>query len=196
MLQLESPGEPERADAARNRIRILNAARAIIACGGVAALTMDGVAREAGLGKGTVFRRFGSRSVLLQTLLNDRELEFQRAFMAGPPPLGPGAEPVERLVAFGRARLEMLVETGELLRAADESTVDPYAAPPRAASALHISTLLRAANVRGDVTVLALSLQAALDPLLVQHEHLARGIDMQRLGDGWEDLARRIVTNP
>jgi AcrR family transcriptional regulator len=196
MLQMEPPGDAERADAARNRVRILDAAKAIIARDGVASLTMDGVARAAGLGKGTVFRRFGSRSALLQTLLNDREMEFQRAFMSGPPPLGPGAEPVDRLVAFGRARLEMLVETGELLRAADESTVDPYAAPPRAASALHISTLLRAANVQGDVTVLALSLQASIDPLLVQHEHLARGIDMHRLGDAWEDLARRVVTNP
>jgi AcrR family transcriptional regulator len=196
MLQLEAPAETERADAARNRVRILDAAKEIIACSGVASLTMDGVARAAGLGKGTVFRRFGSRSVLLQTLLNDREMEFQRAFMSGPPPLGPGADPVERLVAFGRARLAMLDEMGELLRAADESSVDPHAAPPRAAAALHIATLLRAAKVQGDVTVLALSLQASIDPLLVQHEHLARGIDMDRLGDAWEDLARRIMANP
>jgi AcrR family transcriptional regulator len=93
MLQLTPPVDTERADAAKNRILILEAAKNIIACGGLASLTMDGVARAAGLGKGTVFRRFGSRSLLLQALLNDRELQFQQGFMFGPPPLGPGCAP-------------------------------------------------------------------------------------------------------
>lgn len=193
MLPLEPPVETERADAARNRILILEAARDIVSCGGLESLTMDGVARAAGLGKGTVFRRFGSRSLLLQALLNDRETQFQHAFMAGPPPLGPGADPVDRLIAFGRARLAMLAEMGDILRAAEESAPNRYVTPPREAAALHISMLLKAAKVQGDVTVLALYLQAALDPQLVHHEEFTVGLETDRIADAWEDLVRRVA---
>lgn len=190
---MEPPVETERADAARNRLLILEAAKDIVACGGLESLTMDGVARAAGLGKGTVFRRFGSRSLLLQALLNDRELQFQRGFMFGPPPLGPGADPIERLVAFGRARLAMLAEIGDLLRAAEASSPNRFVTPPRTAANLHISMLLKAAQVQGDVTVLALYLQAALDPQLVHHEELQVGLETDRIADAWEDLVRRVT---
>src|SRR3984957_10588219 len=52
----------ERADAARNRRLLLVTAREIIAGQGASQLTMDGLAERAGLGKGTVFRRFGTRA--------------------------------------------------------------------------------------------------------------------------------------
>ena len=57
-------GQPpaERADAARNRQLLLASAREIIAEQGADKLTMDGLAERAGLGKGTVFRRFGTRA--------------------------------------------------------------------------------------------------------------------------------------
>ena len=54
-------GEPERADAARNRKLLLAAAQRLIKTQPVSSLTMEAVAHEAGVGKGTVFRRFGSR---------------------------------------------------------------------------------------------------------------------------------------
>ena len=49
----------ERADAARNRLHLLTTARQMLAEQGPARPTMDGLAERAGLGKGTVFRRFG-----------------------------------------------------------------------------------------------------------------------------------------
>jgi Bacterial regulatory proteins, tetR family len=52
----------ERADAARNRLRILDAAARLFAELGVDAVSLDAVAAEAGVGKGTVFRRFGDKS--------------------------------------------------------------------------------------------------------------------------------------
>ena len=52
---------------------------------------MDSVAAEAGVGKGTVFRRFDSREGLMAALLNRSETEWQRLVIEGPPPLGPGA---------------------------------------------------------------------------------------------------------
>jgi AcrR family transcriptional regulator len=82
---------PERRDAARNRERLLEAARELVEECGADGLTMDRLAERARVGKGTVFRRFGSRAGLMMTLLSDAEAEFQGRFMFGPPPLGPGA---------------------------------------------------------------------------------------------------------
>jgi AcrR family transcriptional regulator len=196
MLQLAPPAETERADAARNRARILAAARGILHTQGIDALTMDAVARDAGLGKGTVFRRFGSRTALLQTLLSDSEKEFQQAFLFGPPPLGPDADPVERLIAFGRARFALLATQGPLLRAAEESPDGRFSSPARVAMGLHITVLLRAAGVTGDIEVLALSLLAIFDAALVLHSVENERVSLTRLANGWEDLARRVTVNP
>ena len=52
---------------------------------------MDDVAGGAGVGKGTLFRAFGSRSALIQALWALRTEPLRHAIESGPPPLGPGA---------------------------------------------------------------------------------------------------------
>src|SRR4051812_6991170 len=79
----------ERADAARNRIRVLAAAETLFAERGVDAVTMDDVAAAAGVGKGTLYRRFGDKGGLAMALLDEREAELQQRILSGPPPLGP-----------------------------------------------------------------------------------------------------------
>jgi AcrR family transcriptional regulator len=54
------------ADAARNRLHLLASAREMLAEQGADKLTMDGLAERAGLGKGTVFRRFRTRAGIFQ----------------------------------------------------------------------------------------------------------------------------------
>src|SRR4051795_8898228 len=106
LLPLLDAPSPERRDAARNRSALLVAAQDLVDRCGTAAVTMDAVATAAGVGKGTVFRRFGSREGLMAALLDHSETEWQAQAMGGPPPLGPGADPWDRLLAFGRSRLE------------------------------------------------------------------------------------------
>src|ERR1700680_4145965 len=102
-IDLPVLGAPsERADAARNRRRILAAAERLFARDGVACTSMDAIAAEAGGGKGTFFPPFGARAPLALALLDASERAFQDAFIRGPAPLGPGAPPCERLIAFGR----------------------------------------------------------------------------------------------
>src|SRR5690606_34415366 len=116
LLQLGT-GDDEpclRADAARNRARLLEAAARLVAERGPEGITMEEVAAAACVGKGTVFRRFGDRTGLLSALLDLSEKEFQAAFLTGPPPLGPGAGPVERLRAFGLAVLRRTTEELDL----------------------------------------------------------------------------------
>lgn len=192
-LLLGEPVGPPRADAERNRALILAAARRILGERGVDVLTMDLVAAEAGVGKGTVFRRFGSRTGLMLALVNDIETEFQRRFISGEPPLGPGAPAVDRLVAFGRERIAMLEVQGDLLRAAEDRPDDRYASAPRAASALHIHILLNQAGYDGDTAVMAFNLLASLDATLVLYENRSQNVTMGRVADGWEDLVRRVT---
>lgn len=108
MLPIAGSGPTERADAARNRRKIVQAAAKLVAAKGIDGLALDEVAAEAGVGIGTVYRRFPDKGALAQALLDENEREFQEAFISGPPPLGPGA-PAQ---AKGSARSWKRTSTG------------------------------------------------------------------------------------
>lgn len=193
--ELPGTAEPaERADAARNRRRLLDAAQELVRDHGVDALTMDALAKRAGVGKGTVFRRFGNRTGLMYALLDHSETQAQEAFIFGPPPLGPGAPPVERLVAFGRARLLDLEVAGELHRAAElGSSDDHFGSRPYLVLKTHVTMLLREAGTPGELGLLADSLLAGLGAALVLHQLRTLGYTREQIGDSWEALVRRVA---
>lgn len=87
-LAMSAP-RSERADAARNRQHLLDTARELMHEIGAEKVTMDGLAARSGLGKGTVFRRFGSRAGIFQALLDDAERSLQLAVMGGDPRWAP-----------------------------------------------------------------------------------------------------------
>jgi AcrR family transcriptional regulator len=186
---------PERADAARNRRILLATARQMLAEQGADKITMDGLAERAGLGKGTVFRRFGTRAGIFHALLDDDEREFQQRVLSGPPPLGPGAAPLDRLIAYGRARIDFLVVHWEIARAALDGSQPVPAGAQTPMSRAHIRYLLQEMRLGAtEPDVLALQLTAALDgPLLLYLSDSADdGVVSERLGRGWEDLVRRV----
>jgi AcrR family transcriptional regulator len=134
---------PERADAARNRARILDAARRLIAKHGVQQVTLERVAAEAGVGRATLFRRFPDRGALLLALLDEHERELQDEILNGSPPLGPGASPSRRLMAFAEALFDLTFEHRELLLGSE--TTAPLARMHTGAYAvwhLHLAGLL------------------------------------------------------
>jgi AcrR family transcriptional regulator len=188
----------ERADAARNRRRLLATAREIIAGEGAGSLTMDGLAERAGLGKGTVFRRFGTRAGIFQALLDDDERGFQEQVLSGSPPLGPGAPPLDRLTAYGRARIGFLIGHREIARATLDGRQRVPARAQSPMSRAHIRLLLGQIRLgTADLDVLATQLTAALDGPLLLYLSAARlteapGEISERLGRGWEDLVRRV----
>src|SRR6187549_2184511 len=110
---------PERADAARNRAKVLEAADRLFAAHGAAQVTMDDIARAAGVGKGTLYRRYPDRAALAVALLDEHERRLQQRLLDGPPPLGPGAPPGERLAAFYDAMADLLDRHLDLALAAE-----------------------------------------------------------------------------
>lgn len=160
--------QPERADAARNRQLLLATARELLTELGPDCLTMDLLAERSGLGKGTVFRRFGSRAGIFQAMLDDSERALQQEVLSGRPPLGPGAPPVDRLVAYGQARIRFLAEHQVVARATLGGRHEAGSGR-RPLSEIHIRVLLRELDLPGaDVEVLAGQLASALDgPLML-----------------------------
>ena len=187
----------ERADAARNRRRLLVTAREMIAELGADAVTMDALAERSGLGKGTVFRRFGTRAGIFQALLDDGERALQEQVLSGPPPLGPGAGPMERLIAYGRARVEFLIEHRDIARAAVDGRQPIRSGAQTPLSQAHIRMLLGQLRLgAADLDILAVQLTAALDGPLLLYMAAADPTDArrveQRLAQSWEDLVRRV----
>jgi AcrR family transcriptional regulator len=73
---MAAPGRPLRADAARNRTLILDAARAAFAEGGLD-VGVEEIARRAGVGKGTLYRRFPTKEALVQAIFDDILVEYE-----------------------------------------------------------------------------------------------------------------------
>jgi AcrR family transcriptional regulator len=110
-----SQARPERADAARNRRAILAATEELLATHRPRDISISQVALAAGVGKGTVFHRFGSRMGLMTALMIERAQALTEAVTSGPPPLGPGAPDRERLLAFLDAVIEVVARNKSLL---------------------------------------------------------------------------------
>ncbi|GAA3670280.1 TetR/AcrR family transcriptional regulator [Nonomuraea antimicrobica] len=131
----------ERADAARNRQAILRAAEELLRRHPPEQVSVERVAAAAGVGKGTVFHRFGSRTGLMLALMAERARELEQAVAEGPPPLGPGAGPAERLVAFLAEVAALAARNGNLMAAHEHAIVTSKSAAeqPREANPIYVS---------------------------------------------------------
>ncbi|GAA0473499.1 helix-turn-helix domain-containing protein [Streptomyces olivaceiscleroticus] len=115
----------ERADAARNRRAILAATERLLAEHPPEQVSMERIAAAAGVGKGTVFHRFGSRAGLMRELMLERAHALRESVTDGPPPLGPGAPPGQRLLAFLDAVVDVVGRNKGLLAALGQAAAAP-----------------------------------------------------------------------
>ena len=184
---------PLRADAARNRDKVLAAAEKLFAEHGPSCVSMDAVAAEAGVGKGTLFRGFGDRAGLVLALLTETERRLQEDLIRGPAPLGPGAPPVERLVAFGERLFEHYTQHGELVAAAETKADIRYGSMVFGAYRTHVQLLVREAAPDRDWEYLSDALMASLRADHVYYLREIRGMSDERIAAAWADLVRRLL---
>jgi AcrR family transcriptional regulator len=186
-------GGAERADAARNRQKILDAAERIVAEQGAERLSLDEVARCADVGVGTVYRRFGDRAGLVFALLDECEGVLRAGITQGPPPLGPGAPPAERLRAFLHALVDLVIDKRGLLLLAEASSPPArYASAPYAAQREHLTLLIGELDPGADAAYLAEALLAQFTPSLIDHQCRVRGLDAAAIKTGLDELLRRL----
>jgi AcrR family transcriptional regulator len=201
-LAMSSPSElpvagppPERADARRNRLRILEAAADLIGEQGFDQVTIDDIARRAGVAKGTVFHRFRNRAGLAVALLDERERRLQDRLLTGPPPLGPGASPEERLVAFLRALLDFTDDNVDLLIVSDhDEPGGRYRTGAYEAWRLHVTSLLEElGSDRRGAAGLADTLLAPLAADLIRHRRRELGVPRAQIKRELGLVARGLV---
>ncbi|KOX27508.1 TetR family transcriptional regulator [Saccharothrix sp. NRRL B-16348] len=193
LARLREPAPRERADAARNRAKILDVAARLFARHGVAEVSMDQIAAAAEVGKGTLFRRFGDKAGLASALLGAREEELQAAILGGPPPLGPDAPAGERLVAFVVAYADFLEANLDLVRLSE--TASPSARYRTGAYRfwhLHVRILLAEARPDLDADYFA---HALLAPLAADLRHATGDVfSAERVATDLTHLARLVLT--
>jgi AcrR family transcriptional regulator len=192
-LPLLGEERPERADAAENRRKVLAAAERLFASGDPASVTMDAVAAEAGVGKGTLFRRFGDRAGLARAVISEYESRLQDEMIRGAPPLGPGAPPRERLLAFGRAYIAFLDRHGELLCSAEGSLGTHLGGSPYAFYRTHVALLLREGGLGDRADFLADVILAPLAATMFSYLRGIRRLSSEELADAHADLCTRLL---
>jgi AcrR family transcriptional regulator len=180
----------ERADAARNRAKVLDAAKRLFAERGVEHVSMDEIADAAGVGKGTLYRRFHDRAGLAMAVLDTHDRAFQHELLRGKPPLGPGAPPRERLMAFTDAMIAFVDELGELLCVVGSNR---YRSSVYAAYHLHVAILLRQARPECDAPVIADLVLGSLAPDLHRHLKVDRGLPTEQIAAALHDVVSSII---
>jgi AcrR family transcriptional regulator len=160
-----------RKDAERNRAAVLAAADTLFTrCDRPEDVTMADIAAEAGVGKGTLFRAYGDRTGLIRALYAAKLHPVREAVEEGPPPLGPGTPPRERVPALLDALLCFKLDHRHLALALEN---DGGASPYRAEHYGRWHTLLRTTleGVPGlaDGDFAAHALLAAVRADLVEH---------------------------
>jgi AcrR family transcriptional regulator len=140
-----------RADSARNRARVLAAAEAAFTADGLA-VPLDGIAKRAGVGVGTVYRHFPTKEALFEAVVVNR----LRDLVDTTPDAG---EPGETFTRFLIGMVEQAVGNKALFDAFDQGGSARTAAVNEAKAELmrHFGTLLasaqRAGAIRPDLTV-------------------------------------------
>jgi AcrR family transcriptional regulator len=192
-LPVADADQKVRADAERNREKVLCAARRLFDERGVENVSMDAIAAAAGVGKGTLFRRFGDRAGLALALLEENTRALQDGAIRGPTPLGPGAAPQERLKAVGRAQLALLEDHADLMAAGESNPKARFQTGPYGFLRLHIGLLVREADPRCDWEMLTEFLLTPLAADAFLYGRRVRGFSVERMVTAFEDLVDRVL---
>lgn len=182
----------ERADAARNRQAILRATEELLSTHDLSQVSMDRVAAAAGVGKGTVFHRFGNREGLMRALVESRVQALAVAMESGPPPLGPGAPPADRLSAFFDAVVELASRNVKVMAAFEQASTDRLNSPIYLSWHAHVSGLIAEAAPSLDAHLIAHLLLGSLHSDLMLH--LLRSGETERLALGLRSMIETLLS--
>lgn len=184
------PQVKERVDAARNRARVLAAAEQVFAVKDARQVTMEDIARAAGVGRATLYRRYPDPASIAAALLDEHERQLQEQLMRGAPPLGPGATPSDRLAAFYGAMLSLLEKHLNLVLGAEVGDAR-FGTGAYGFWRMHVRSLLVEAGV-AEPNGLIEVLLAPLAPE-VYREQRRRGVTQEQIVDSLTWLSHRLL---
>lgn len=193
----ELPGGLERSDAARNRRSILAAARSLFGDKGVTRVTMEEVARTAGVGKGTLYRRFPNKGLLCEALLDEPTRRLQAEVLVSLSDPNRGALEklrnfLGRLVLFTEENLDLLYGGHDTLQGTER--VARYGHPSYGWMRWTVLGLLREAARNGelseekDIEYLADAMLAPLNVDLYYHQRRVMSLSPERISAGLSSM--------
>jgi AcrR family transcriptional regulator len=183
---------PERADAARNRTRVLAAAADLFATRDPRTVTMDDIAKAAGVGRATVYRRYPDTWSIAVALLDEHERILQERLLSGDPPLGPGAPSAIRLAAFYAAMIELLEAHADLVLGTETGGAR-FATGAYGFWSAHVRSLLVDAGI-ADSDGLVDILLAPVSAEVYIHQR-ARGLTSAQITHELSRVAHRVLSN-
>ena len=195
----------ERADAVANRALILETADTLFAQHSVAAINMADIAKAAGVGKGTLYRRFANKGELCLALMDNQTREFQNNMLARMREMSQqGVGPLQQLDQFldalvyyveDHAPLLCEVQRSGLLEEGELNQERPYFW-----QFMTISGLLRLAQAQGqcradiDADYVADALLAPLNANIFRFQRQGRGFSLERISTGLRSLVVGLQT--
>lgn len=181
-----------RKDAERNRAAILATAARLIAERGPDGFSMDDVAAAAGVGKGTVFRRFGDRDGLVQAVVDETSeswrAEAEALLEAGDVPPG------ERVITFVATLFDHVIAALPLVSAFERVSTRSIACDADAKlTHQRLVALISQVKPGADAEYLAHALIAQVRADTLRHMVDRCGLDVARVRAGVISLARGVL---
>ncbi len=184
--------QPNRADAIKNRERLIATARRLFAEHGVEAVSMTAIAEAAGVGKGTLYRHFENKGVLTQVLLDSHQRELQERTLERLRST-PG-QPADNLHWFLTQVVEFVDEYAEMLCiGVQASGLTTLTHPAHIWWRLTIRGLLERLGTVGDLDYATDTLYIMLDAHVVYYQRASQGYSLGQVIEGIVTLASQLV---
>ncbi|MEM9951891.1 MAG: TetR/AcrR family transcriptional regulator [Chloroflexota bacterium] len=184
--------KPIRADAIRNRRLLLDTAQALFDEHGIQDVTMSAIAKEAGVGKGTLYRHFTDKADLCHALLDEDMRKFQQETLTH---LRDCAEPYDGLYWFLEESAQYVVRHNDLLiEVANQGGVDMLSHPAHVWWRQTIVGLLARLTPDADTSYLADMLYIMLDVQTIRFQRRVQNYSVERIINGLHMLLAKITT--
>lgn len=188
-----NPEKSIRADAVRNRYLLMDTAHKLFEEHGVEDVTMSAIAKEAGVGKGTLYRHFADKATLCHALLDADMRDFQRATLSH---LRITPDVLQAMQWFLQQAVAYVDSHSELLReVANQGGIDMLQHPAHYWWRQTIHGLLSRLELQGDVDYMADTLYIMLDVSTLRFQRQSEHYDLERIVAGLQMLLHSLVAN-
>ncbi len=185
------PNKPVRADAARNRRLLLDTAQTLFDAQGIEVVTMSAIAKEANVGKGTLYRHFADKADLCHALLDEDMRDFQQMTLNH---IRECDDAYDSLQWFLEHAARYVIDHNELLiEVSKQGGVDMLNHPAHIWWRQTIMGLLNRLALDIDSAYIADMLYIMLDVQTIRFQRRIQGYDITRIVDGLHMVLARLL---
>lgn len=189
-----NPEKTVRADAARNRERLLQSAKRLFADQGIEVVSMSAIAKDAAVGKGTLYRHFADKAAVCHALLDEDMRVFQQQTLLA---LQASNNEVSALRWFLKEAAAYVMKHSDLLReVANQGGIEILNHPAHIWWRQTILGLMERIAPPGDLSYLADTFYAMLDVQTIRFQRHNLGYDVERIQAGFDLLVDRLLCEP